>query len=90
MAGNDYRAGRAVLHCVVDEGLYGAVKGLAAVRGVSVTRLVTDALEGLVGPRDTVPSWAAAVLSKPAPVTTTGDVSTVSSLLVRDPLEEIA
>lgn len=45
MAGNDYRRGRRQVSFVVDEGLWVAVKGVAAARGWSVTRLVTDLLE---------------------------------------------
>lgn len=45
MAGNDYRRGRRQVSFVVDEGLWVAVKGVAAGRGWSVTRLVTELLE---------------------------------------------
>lgn len=54
MPRNDYRAGKAVLHCVVDGELMGLVRGSAAARGVSITRLVTEVLE-------------AALLSEPQP-----------------------
>lgn len=49
MAGNDYRRGRRQVSFVVDEGLWVAVKGVAAVRGWSVTRLITEVLEREVG-----------------------------------------
>lgn len=49
MAGNDYRSGRRQVSFVVDESLWAAVKGVAAGRGWSVTRLVTELLEKEVG-----------------------------------------
>lgn len=49
MAGNDYRSGRRQVSFVVDESLWAAVKGVAAGRGWSVTRLVTELLEREVG-----------------------------------------
>ena len=49
MPKNDYRRGRRQVSFVVDEGLWGAVKGAAASRGWSVTRFVTEVLEREVG-----------------------------------------
>lgn len=49
MAGNDYRRGRRQVSFVVDEGLWVAVKGVAAASGWSVTRFVTELLEREVG-----------------------------------------
>ena len=49
MAGNDYRADRRQVSFVVDVSLWAAVKGVAAGRGWSVTRLVTELLEREVG-----------------------------------------
>ena len=44
MAGNDYRSGRSVLHCVVDSSVYAALKCFAADRGRSVTDVVNELL----------------------------------------------
>lgn len=52
MAGNDYRSGRRQVSFVVDESLWAAVKGCAAVRGWSVTKLITELLEREVGHGD--------------------------------------
>ena len=48
MAGNDYRRGKAVLHCVVESWLLEAVKAKARERGVSLTRCVVEILEEVV------------------------------------------
>jgi hypothetical protein len=85
---------------VVDEGLWGAVKGLAAARGVSVTRFVTELLEAQVMPDEqpdttlppvapttsTTPDWDSIMdRGRAARVRVVSD--TVSD---SDPLEEIA
>ena len=44
MAGNDYRSGRAVLHCVVASEVYVALKCLATDQGKSLTLLVNELL----------------------------------------------
>lgn len=49
MAGNDYRVDKRQVSFVVDSSLWAAVKGSAAARGWSVTRLVTELLEKEVG-----------------------------------------
>ena len=48
MAGNDYRKSRAVLHCVVDSGVYVALKCLAVDQGRSVTDVVGALLKSEV------------------------------------------
>ena len=52
MARNDYRRGRRQVSFVVDESLWAAVKGAAAVRCWSVTRFVTEILEREVSDGD--------------------------------------
>jgi hypothetical protein len=44
---NDYRSDQKVLHCVVEAGLHGRVKALAAADGVSITEFVTRVLESV-------------------------------------------
>jgi hypothetical protein len=46
---NDYRAGKKVLHLVVEGDLHVAVKSAAATAGVSITEFVTSVLEKEVG-----------------------------------------
>lgn len=97
---NDYRQGRRQVSFVVDEALWAAVKGLAAARGVSVTRFVTELLEAQVMP-DVQPNTSPSTL---APATSTtpdwesimerGRASRVvvvsDTVSGGDPLEEIA
>lgn len=64
---NDYRAGRAVLHCVIGDELMAVVRGSAAARGVSITRLVSGILEDALM-REPQPEQA----STPVPVTQKG------------------
>lgn len=52
MARNDYRRGRRQVSFVVDESLWAAVKGAAALRCWSVTRFVTEILEREVSDGD--------------------------------------
>lgn len=93
MAGNDYRVGKRQVSLVVDEALWWAVKGVAAVQGVSVTRLVTGLLEDavmepLVEPQQNptgyrnVPDWATALPLE--------RVRSEVVVVEGDPLEEIA
>lgn len=65
---NDYRAGRRQVSFVVDEALWVAVKGLAAARGMSVTRFVTELLEAEVMP-DVQPDIPASPVAAPTPTT---------------------
>ena len=44
---NDYRSDQKVLHCVVEAGLHGRVKALAAADGVSITEFITRVLESV-------------------------------------------
>ena len=85
---------------VVDEGLWGAVKGLAAARGMSVTAFVTGLLEAAVMP-DVQPDIPASPTAAPTPTTPDWEsimergrasrVVVVSDTVSGgDPLEEIA
>ena len=65
---NDYRAGRRQVSFVVDEALWVAVKGLAAARGMSVTRFVTELLEAEVMP-DEQPDIPASPVAAPTHTT---------------------
>lgn len=97
---NDYRAGRRQVSFVVDEALWGATKGLAAARGMSVTAFVTGLLEAEVMP-DVQPDTPASPLAPATPTTPDWDsimergrasrVVVVSDTVSgSDPLEEIA
>jgi len=89
VAGNDYRVGRRQVSFVVDEGLWGAVKAAAALRGLSVTAFVTGLLEDAVVVEAPVvqgqPDWES-IMAAGRAAKVVYKVDTVEA----DPLEEIA
>lgn len=105
MSGNDYRAGRAVLHCVIDRGLRDRIGVAAGVAGVSVTAWVAGVLEDALDAgvvevepvrlgRDVLAGVVAAGLVREARASVALDREQTHTVGVysvdRDPLEEIA
>ena len=94
MAGNDYRSGRAVLHCVIPVGLRDAVGVAAGAAGLSVTAWVTGVLEQSVGQKrqqkPASPQWAEEILQKNPVLSRSVRSDLDPVVVVADPLEEIA
>jgi hypothetical protein len=89
VAKNDYRVGRRQVSFVVDEGLWGAVRDAARVRGCSMSDVVRDALLSEVVVEAPMlrgqPDWESIMAAgRAAKVVYPVDVRVV------DPLEEIA